>query len=186
MNDEIANMSFQELCDRIRSDYNDSLPESAYESVASLVQALKDITEDKPLHPYASGYAYHFNVLKALFLDACFHYPYDKFTLREVCEFAGLPLQKVRVMVAKWKMYHYPYLTQMKKRTSQHENVYKVRKYAYTNYFQYKKRMRLGFDLNLHRQYPRKAQIYVSINGCGRRMGLTNEALPGISLIKNE
>ena len=49
MNEAIKNMSFTELCDRIRHDYNDSLPEDAYTSVESLVKALTDITkqEDK-------------------------------------------------------------------------------------------------------------------------------------------
>jgi hypothetical protein len=128
MNEEIAKLTVKELCDRIRSDYNNSLPESAYDSVESLVKALKDITEYKPIHPHASGYSYHGNVLKALFLDACFHYPYLKFTLREISEFAGLPLYKVLVMVSKWNRRGYRYLTKLKKRTSAHENIYKMRK----------------------------------------------------------
>ena len=186
MNDEIANMSFKELCDRIRSDYNNSLPESAYESIENLIAALKDITEDKPNYKCASGYAYHFNVLKALFFDAAFHYPDIKFTLRQICEFGNLPLYKVRVMVSKWKLYDYPYLTQLPKRTSNHEIVYKLRKPAYLSYFEYKKRLCLGFDLNLQRPQPRRVQIYVSINGHGRQMGLTEDALPKISMIQNE
>jgi hypothetical protein len=187
MKEEIANLTFEELCDRIRHDYNDSLPESAYSSIENLIHALKDITtEDKPLYPYASGYSYHGNVLKALFLDACYHYPKLKFTLREVCEFGGLPYKKVQVMVAKWNMRGYRYLTKLKKRTSKHENVYKMRKAAYKYYLIYKKQMRLGFDLNLHRPQPKKVEIYAHINWYGKRMGLTSDALPEISLIQNE
>ena len=188
MNEEIKNMSFKELCDRIRHDYNDSLPESAYDSVESLVKALEDITkkEDTSIHPYASGYSYHGNVLKALFLDGYFHYPYMQFTLREVCEFAGFPLYKVQVMVSKWNRRGYRYLTKLKKRTSAHENVYKMRKCSYMYYVLYKKHMRRNFDLNLKRRYPKKVTIYAHINGCGRRMGLTDEDLPEISMIKNE
>ena len=72
MNEEIAGMTFEELCDRIRHDYNDSLPESAYESVESLVVALKDIEEEKVIFPTATGYSYHCNVLKMQFLHALF------------------------------------------------------------------------------------------------------------------
>jgi hypothetical protein len=186
MKEEIEHLTFKELCDRIRSDYNDSIPESAYSSIENLIHALKDITADKPNYKCASGYAYHFNVLKALFFDAAFHYPDIKFTLRQICEFGNLPLYKVRVMVSKWKLYDYPYLTQLPKRTSNHEIVYKLRKPAYRSYFEYKKRLRLGFDLNLQRPQPRRVQIYASINGHGRRMGLTDEDLPEISMITNE
>ena len=186
MTEEIDDLTFTELCDRIRSNYNNSLPESAYDSVESLVVALKDIEEEKVIFPTATGYSYHGNVLKALFLDAAFHYPDIKFTLREVCEFAGLPLYKMRIMVSKWNHRKYRYMTKLKKRTSNHENVYKLRKAAYVYYLVYKKRMCKNFDLNLHRPQPRKVEIYVSINGHGRRMGLTNDALPEISMIKNE
>ena len=95
MNEEIAGMTFEELCDRIRHDYNDSLPESAYESVESLVVALKDIEEEKVIFPTATGYSYHCNVLKMQFLHAAIHYPDDIFTLRQVCEFRNSPLKKV-------------------------------------------------------------------------------------------
>lgn len=187
MNEEIMDMTFEEICERVKIQYNNILPESAYDSPESLVQAMKGITkEDKPIHPYASGYSYHGNVLKALFLDACFHYPYMQFTLKQVCEFANLPYKKIQVMVAKWNMRKYRYLTKLKKRTSNHENVYKLRKATYAYYLAYKKRLRLGFDLNLQRPQPRRVQIYVSINGHGRRMGLTNDSLPEISLIQNE
>jgi hypothetical protein len=187
MNKEIADMTFSELCDKIREQYGTLLPESAYDSMENLIQAMKDITkEDKPIHPFASGYSFHGNVLKALFLDACFHYPYMQFTLRQVCEFAGLPLFKVQVMVSKWNRRGYRYLTKLKKRTSAHENVYKMRKCSYMYYVLYKKQMRKGFDLNLKRRYPKRVEIYVHINGCGRRMGLTDEALPKISFIQNK
>ena len=130
MNEEIAGMTFEELCDRIRHDYNDSLPESAYESVESLVVALKDIEEEKVIFPTATGYSYHCNVLKMQFLHAAIHYPDDRFTLRQVCEFRNLPLKKVQDMVSIWNRRKYRYLTKLPKRTSKHENVYKLRKCA--------------------------------------------------------
>jgi len=43
MNEEIANLIFKELCDRIRHDYNDSLPESAYNSVENLIADIPQI-----------------------------------------------------------------------------------------------------------------------------------------------
>jgi hypothetical protein len=188
MKDEIANLTFDELCNKIREQYGTSLPESSYDSVENLIEALKDIMikEDKPIHSYASGYSYHGNVLKALFLDAAFHYPNMQFTLREVCEYAGLPLFKVQVMVSKWNHRKYRYMTKLKKRTSNHENVYKMRKCSYMYYLVYKKHMRRKFDLNLKRRYPKRVEIYAHINGCGRRMGLTDEALPKISMIQND
>jgi hypothetical protein len=187
MKEEIMDMSFQELCDRVRIDYNNTLPESSYDSIENLVNALKAITkEDKPMYSCATGISYHGNVLKALFLDACYHYPYDKFTLREICNFGGLPLFKVQVMISKWNHRKYRYMTKLKKRTSNHENVYKLRKAAYVYYLIYKKRILLGFDLNLHRPQPKRVEIYASINWYGRQMGLTSDSLPEIALIKND
>ena len=148
MNEEIAGMTFEELCDRIRHDYNDSLPESAYESVESLVVALKDIEEEKVIFPTATGYSYHCNVLKMQFLHAAIHYPDDIFTLRQVCEFRNLPLKKVQDMVSIWNRRKYRYLTKLPKRTSKHENVYKLRKCAVKYTIAYIHNYNLGFDLN--------------------------------------
>lgn len=137
-----------------------------------------DKTEIKTIH----GYSYHQNVLKMLVLDAAIHYPHMKFTLREICEFRDLPLSKVQKMVSIWCTRKYRYFTRLKKRTSNHENVYKIRKAAITYYLKYKKRFDRGFDLNLKRRYPIKVQIYAHINGYGRERGLTDEHLPTIVL----
>ena len=88
--------------------------------------------EEDTQFPYATGYSYYFNVLKAQLIEAAIHYPSTRFTLRQLCEFRDLPLYKVQVMVSKWNHRGYPYFTKLKKRTSNHENVYKLRKYAVT------------------------------------------------------
>jgi len=187
MNEEIANMSFQELCDRIRSDYNDYLPESAYESVENLIAALKDITEEKVIFPTATGYSYHCNVLKMQFLHAAMHYPDDRFTLRQVCEFRDLPLKKVQDMVSVWNKRKYKYLTKLPKRTSNHENVYKLRKCGVKYCIAYIHNYKRNFDLNKKIGHkPKKVEIYVSINGHGRKMGLKKSDLPQIILTNKE
>ena len=41
MSTEIDNMSFKELCEQIKQEYGTLLPESAYNSPESLIEALK-------------------------------------------------------------------------------------------------------------------------------------------------
>jgi hypothetical protein len=183
MNEEIANLTFKELCDRIRNDYNDSLSKSSYESVESLIEALKDIEEEMIIFPTATGYSYHCNVLKMQFLHAAIHYPDDRFTLRQVCEFRNLPLKKIQDVVSIWNRRKYRYLTKLSKRTSKHENVYKLRKCAVKYTIAYIHNYKLGFDLNKKRGHkPKKVEIYVSINGHGRKMGLKPKDVPDIVL----
>jgi hypothetical protein len=176
----ISDLTFEDLCAKIKQQYGNTLPESAYVSPKTLIEAMQRLKEDKPLHPYASGYSYHRNVLKELFFNAAVHYPKIRFTLNEVCEYGNLPVKKIRVMVSKWKLYGYPYLSELRKRTSKTEIVYKLRKAAYVYHLKYKNAMGKGFDLNLRQ--PKKTKIYVHINGCGRRIGLDESALPVISL----
>ena len=177
---EICNLSFEELCTRIKQDYGTLLPESAYNSPESLILAMTAIKKDKPSFQYATGYNFYGNVLKSLVIEAAIHYPSDRFTLRQLCEFRDLPLCKVQVMVSKWNHRGYPYFTKLKKRTSAHENVYKLRKYAVTSYIAYKRRLSFSFDLNLHNNKPRKMALYVNLNKWGRKMEMKMEDLPDI------
>jgi len=186
-NRETIGMTFEELCTRIKQDYGDRLPKSAYNTPRSLIEAMKSIQEDKVIHPYASGYSFRRNVLKMQFIQAAIHYPSDRFTLKQVCEYRGLPLKKVQDMVSVWNKRGYRYLTKLPKRTCKHENIYKLRKVAIVSCLGYINMYKHGFTLNLHKWHkPEKAEIYVGINGCGRRMGLTNDALPEIKVTTNK
>jgi hypothetical protein len=182
-------MPFEELKELVRSEYGEFIEDSCYDSPESLLLALEDISkhagylpQQKQVKqfPYASGYSYYFNVLKAQVIEAAMHYPSDRFTLRQLCEFRDLPLFKVQVMVSKWFHNGYPYFTKLKKRTSNHENVYKLRKYAVKSYIAYKRRLSLNFDLNLHRVVPKKMALYVNINRYGKEMGLGMSDLPDV------
>jgi len=185
MSTEIDNMSFKELCEQIKQEYGTLLPESAYNSPESLIEALKSIQEEEAIFPTATGYSFHFNALKMQFLHGCIHYPYQHFTLRQICEFKGLPLKKVQDMVSIWNARGYRYLTKLKKRTSNHENVYKLRKYAVVSCIRYLNNYNKNLDLNMKRGHKyKKVEIYVSINGHGRRMGLTDADLPKIKIKK--
>ena len=181
-------MTFEELKELVRSEYGEFIEDSCYDSPESLLKALEDLSEhvdcspQQPVKqfPYATGYSYYFNVLKAQLIEAAIHYPSTRFTLRQLCEFRDLPLYKVQVMVSKWNHRDYPYFTKLKKRTSNHENVYKLRKYAVATYIAYKRRLSFNFDLNLHSSIPKKMALYVNINRYGKEMGLQMSDLPDV------
>jgi len=127
------NMSFNELRDHVKNVYGDLLSEDSYDSPERLLQALEDLSKhvcalSQPVKqfPYASGVSYRCNVLKMQVIGAAIHYPYQRFTLREICEFRGLPLKKVQDIVSKWNRRHYSYFTKLNKRTHKHENIYKL------------------------------------------------------------
>ena len=176
-------MTFEELKELIRSEYGELISDSSYGSPESLSQALEDI-EKQPVKqfPYASGVSYRCNVLKMQVIGAAINYPHQKFTLREICEFRGLPHKKVQDIVSKWNRRHYPYFTKLQKRTAKHENVYILRKYAVTSYLEYVKRFKNSYELSLQKAVPKKTEIYVRINSHGGRMGLTESDLPKIKL----
>ena len=180
MNKEIDDLTFSELCTRIKQDYVDKLPDSAYDSPECLIITMKALQKKKPDFQYATGYNFYGNVLKSLVIEAAINYSSDRFTLRQLCEFRNLPLFKVQVMVSKWNHRGYPYFTKLKKRTSNHENIYKLRKYAVTSYIAYKRRLSCNFDLNLHRAVPKKLALYVNINRYGKEMGLQMSDLPDV------
>jgi hypothetical protein len=180
MSTEINELTFSELCERIKVDYGDKLPNSAYDSPESLIIAMKALPKDKPNFQYATGYNFYGNVLKSLVIEAAINYSSDRFTLRQLCEFRDLPLFKVQVMISKWNHRGYPYFTKLKKRNSNHENVYKLRKYAVTSYIAYKRRLSCNFDMNLHRAVPKRMALYVNINRYGKEMGLQMSDLPDV------
>jgi hypothetical protein len=182
-------MTFEELKELVKSEYGEIIEDSYYNSPESLLKALEDLSkqagyfpQQQPVKqfPYASGYSFYFNVLKAQVIEAAIHYPFDRFTLRQLCEFRDLPLFKVQVMVSKWFHNGYSYFTKLKKRTSNHENVYKLRKYAVKSYIAYKRRLSKNFDLDLHRASPKKMRLYVNINRYGKEMGLQISDLPDV------
>jgi hypothetical protein len=187
MSTEINDLTFSELCERIKIDYEDKLPESAYNSPEALIEAMKALQTEKVIFPKATGYSYHFNALKMQFLQGCIHYPCQHFTLRQICEFIGLSLKKVQDMVSIWNRRKYRYLTKLKKRTSNHENVYKLRKYAIVSCIAYTHNFYRGFDLCRKKNHEsKKVNTYVSINGHGRRMGLKDADLPEIKISKHD
>ena len=193
-------MTFEELKELIKSIFGDELfPDDCFDSPERFMKALKDLeqplgqqseqqSEQQPekLFPYANGVSYRCNVLKMQLIGAAIHYPCQKFTLRELCTFRGLPLKKSQDIVSKWNRRHYPYFTKLQKRTAQHENVYKLRKYAITSYLEYLKRFRHGLELNLQRPHTKKVEIHVRINRHGGKMGLTKSDLPEIKLTNKE
>ena len=48
MSTEIDELTFSELCERIKIDYEDKLPESAYNSPEALIEAMTALQKDKP------------------------------------------------------------------------------------------------------------------------------------------
>ena len=187
MSTKIDNMSFEELSEQIKQEFGTLLPESAYDSPESLIEAMEALQTETVSFPTATGYSFHFNALKMQFLHGCIHYPYQHFTLRQICEFKGLPVKKVQDMVSIWNARGYRYLTKLKKRTSNHENVYKLRKYAVVSCIRYLNNYNKNLDLNMKRGHKyKKVEIYVSINGHGRLMGLTDVDLPKIKITKHD
>jgi hypothetical protein len=175
-------MTFQELKELIRSEY-ELLSDCSYDSPESLSQALEALLKQPVKQfPYASGVSYRCNVLKMQVIGAAIHYPYQKFTLNELCAFRGLPLKKVQDIVSKWNRRQYPYFTKLDKRTAKNENVYKLGKYAVASYLGYLKRFNRGCELNLQKPHPKKIETFVRINSHGGKMGLKETDLPEIKL----
>jgi hypothetical protein len=63
MKEEIEDMSFEEICECVKSQYSDHLPESSYESPESLSEALQSIEEDR-------GYRSRYNVRAYMVLES--------------------------------------------------------------------------------------------------------------------
>jgi hypothetical protein len=182
MKDEIMDMTFAEICERVKIQYNNILPESAYDSPESLVQALAAIEKDK-------GYRNRYNVTAFMILQACVRMPKLIFTVADIAEYTGLSKYRISECIRRWIKYNFRYLTRLPKRRglggAYH---YKLRKHGFSTYLSLKKHILRGFALNRMRgmrgmrYIPKKIDGYFYITEVGRAKGLTQEDLPQIIL----
>ncbi|HZK70735.1 MAG TPA: helix-turn-helix domain-containing protein [Clostridia bacterium] len=173
MTEEIANMTFEELCACVKSQYNNILPESAYESPESLSEALKDIEKDK-------GYRNRYNVTAFMILQACVRMQQRIFTVADIADYTGLSKHTISECIRRWIKYDFRYLTRLQKRIKAGAYKYKIRKHGIETYIALKKRIRRGFDLNQMQRTPRRIDCYFYINDIGKAKGLTEADLPQI------
>ena len=174
MTEEIADMTFQELCECIRVQYGNILPENVYDNPESLSQALKDIERDK-------GYRNRYNVTAFMILQACVRMPKLIFTVADIAEYSGLDKQRISDCIRRWQKFNYHYLTRLPNRIGLGGAYrYKILKHGIETYMALKKRIRRSFSLNRMQYIPKKIDCYFYINKVGRAKGLTEADLPQI------
>jgi DNA-binding MarR family transcriptional regulator len=174
MKEEIEVMSFQKLCECFKSQYNNILPESAYDSPENLSHALKDIEKDK-------GYRHRYNVTAFLILQACMRMPKLIFTVADIAECTGLDKQRISDCIRRWQKFNYHYLTRLPNRIGLGGAYrYKILKHGIETYMALKKRIRRSFSLNRMQDIPKKIDCYFYITDVGKAKGITEADLPQI------
>jgi hypothetical protein len=174
MKDEIMDMTFAEICERVKIQYNNILPESAYDSPESLVQALAAIEKNK-------GYRNRYNVTAFMILQACVRMTKLIFTVADIAEYTQLPKKIVSDCINRWQRFDFRYLTRLPKRRGLGGAYrYKLRKHGIETYMALKKRIRRSFSLNRMQYIPKKIDCYFYITEIGRAKGITEADLPQI------
>ena len=177
MSTEINHLTFTELCTRIKQDYVEKLPDSAYNSPEALMEAMKSIQEEEHLfgHKNGSGYYHKFNALKARLLEYGYKVYPSAFTVAEASEALGIAKKKISDALNHYHEKGLPFFTRLPKRLFGGAYRYKLRKPGMKMLLQYRKRMSRGFDLNCMRQYPRKVTSYIGVTRYGESIGMTLE-----------
>ena len=172
MTEEIADMTFQELCECIRVQYGNILHENVYDNPESLSQALKDIEKDR-------GYYHRYQVTAFRVLQACVRMPQRIFMVADIATYTGLSKHTISETIRRWIKYDFRYLTRLPKRRGIGGGYqYKIRKHGIETYIALKKRIRRGFDLNQMQRIPKRTDCYFYITDVGRAKGLTEADLP--------
>lgn len=174
MKDEIENMTFEELCECVKAQYGNILPESAYDSPGSLSEALTDIERNK-------GYRNRYNVTAFMILQACVRMPQRIFTVADIADYTGLSKHTISECIRRWIKYDFRYLTRLPKRRGIGGGYqYKIRKHGIETYMALKKRILKGFDLNRMQRRPKRTDCYFHITEVGKAKGITEADLPQI------
>jgi len=177
MSTEINDLTFSELCTRIKKDYGDKLPDSAYNSPQALIEAMKCIQEEEHLFGYknGSGYYHKGNVLKARLLEYGYKVYPKEFTVAEASEALGIEKKKISDALNHYHEHKLPYFSRLRKKLAGGACRYKIRKVGIDTLFKYRKRMVRGFDLNCCRTYPKKVDAYIGVTRYGKSIGMTLE-----------
>jgi hypothetical protein len=176
MKDNIEEMTFKELCECVKSQWNNLLLESAYESPERLSEALQTINEDL-------GYRSRYNVRAYMILRGCVCIPLYIFTVDDLAEFTGLPKPWISNCIARWQKYNFRYLTRLPKRVGIGGSYrYKLRKHGADTYLALKHRIKRNYDLNRMKYIPKKIDSYFFITEVGKAKGLTEADLPKLRI----
>ncbi|HZK70297.1 MAG TPA: hypothetical protein VFD03_02110 [Clostridia bacterium] len=170
MSTEITEMSFEELSEQIKQEFGTLLPESSYNSPASLIEAMTALSH--------TGYKHIFNARAYRVLDAAVHLQDLVFTTRDLAEYSGLPLKSVQDCISIWNRYHYKYFTKLHKRLPHGANRYKLRKWGTRTYLDMKNRIHHNFDLNRQLYSPKKVDCYFVLDKYCMLRGLKESDLP--------
>jgi hypothetical protein len=174
MVDNIEDMTFEDICKRVKSQYNDLIPKSAYSSPEKLSEALQAINE-------ARGYRSRYNVRAYMVLRGCVCIPKRIFTVDDLTEFTGLPKDVVGDCIRRWIKYDFRYLTRLPKRTGLGGAYrYKLRCHGIETYLDLRIRISKNITLNRMRDKysPKRADSYFFITQIGRAKGITEDDLP--------
>jgi hypothetical protein len=172
---EICDMTFSELCMRVREDYGELLPEDSYDSPEALILAMEAMKTEEHLFGYKNGSGYYFkgNVLKARLLEYGYKVYPSAFTVAEASEALGIEKKKISDALNHYHENKYPYFSRLRKKLAYGANRYKIRKVGVETLLKYRKRMSKKFDLNCTRKYPIKVDAYIGVTRYGKSIGMT-------------
>jgi hypothetical protein len=172
---EICDMTFSELCMRVREDYGELLPEDSYDSPEALILAMEAMKTEEHLFGYKNGSGYYFkgNVLKARLLEYGYKVYPSAFTVAEASEALGIEKKKISDALNHYYENRLPYFSRLPKKLAYGACRYKIRKVGVVTLLKYRKRMSKKFDLNCTRKYPIKVDAYIGVTRYGKSIGMT-------------
>ena len=172
---EICDMTFSELCMRVREDYGELLPEDSYDSPEALILAMEAMKTEEHLFGYKNGSGYYFkgNVLKARLLEYGYNVYPSAFTVAEASEALGIEKKKISDALNHYYENRLPYFSRLPKKLACGANRYKIRKIGVKTMLTYRKRMSKKFDLNCTRTYPITVGAYIGVTRYGKSIGMT-------------
>jgi hypothetical protein len=103
----------------------------------------------------ATGVYHKYNVLKFRMLEVAYNHRPNPITCREIADELGLPINNISARMRAYTQRKYHYFSRQRKRTYSGSYRYKITKHGVITYFQYLKRIKLGFDLNQNRRAPK-------------------------------
>lgn len=88
-------------------------------------------------------------------------------TCKEIADKGNIELKKVADALNHYTAGNYSYITRLNNKSNEGKYRYKINHSGTGDYLQYKHRVKLGFDLNLHRRVPRRIDSYYGITKKG-------------------
>lgn len=139
-------------------------------------------TSDGRNQTIRSGYNHTYNGMKAKMTIGAMIMNEYHFTANTLADFIGEDRKRVRDLLSHYHRHHYRYFRRLKKKAQDGSYRYKLTRFGIHCALQYKKRIRLGFDLNLTKRYPTRTDTYIVLNDRGVSIGMTQDDVPKLTI----